>query len=115
MCKETNVRPLGVTARRLTFSFLSRISLALLFSLPFTAVTGVAASTATARKPSHASQRRVINAKTVYVRDRSMRIVCTLRRGETFDIFRSAQGGYVFGFAHGHCRREGFVKRDYLE
>jgi hypothetical protein len=80
------------------------------FGIPLTAEVSKLATTASAAIGS----RRPVKTRTAYVRDSHMRIIGTLRCGETFEIFRSALSGHFYGRAFGQVNKEGYVKGEHL-
>jgi hypothetical protein len=80
------------------------------FGIPLAAGVSKPATTANVAIGS----RRPVKTRTAYVRDSHMRIIGTLRCGETFEIFRSAQSGHFYGRAFGQVNKEGYVKGEHL-
>ena len=64
--------------------------------------------------PAAAADRRAVCSDTLYVRDDQMRVIGTLFRGQTFDVYRGAANGTVYGFAYGYVNHVGYVWPQYL-
>ena len=61
-----------------------------------------------------AAERRTVCAQTLYVRDSQMRVIGTLFQGQSFDVYRGADNGTVYGFAYGQINHNGYVWPQYL-
>lgn len=64
--------------------------------------------------PALAYERRTVCAESLYVRDSSMRVIGTLYRGQTFDVYRGTDNYTVYGYAWGWVNQWGYVYPQYL-